>query len=126
MEKSESSPSKKDPEQKDNKASDSNEGSDISISSDEGGSDSSHVFPSLANLNFKPSFFESTNDRPDMKMSNVDNLMSDSLVYQYLVEEGHDKTAKLLLNISTSRQNFVVLPKFHNSSSSEKSWGGPE
>jgi hypothetical protein len=30
-------------------------------------------------------------------MSNVDNLMSDSLVYQYLVEEGHNKTAKLLL-----------------------------
>ena len=27
----------------------------------------------------------------------LDNLMSDSLVYQYLVEEGHDKTAKLLL-----------------------------
>ena len=92
MEKSESSPLKKDSEQKDNKGSDSNEWSDISISSDEGGSDSSHVFPSLANLNFKPSFFESPND-----CAEVDNLMSDSLVYQYLVEEGHNKTAKLLL-----------------------------
>ena len=89
MEKSESSPLKKDSEQKENKASDSNEWSDISISSDEGGS---HVFPSLANLNFKPSFFESPND-----CAEVDNLMSDSLVYQYLVEEGHNKTAKLLL-----------------------------
>ena len=92
MEKSESSPSKKDPDRKDNERSDSNESrSDIS-SSDEGGSDSSHVFPSLANLNFKPSFFESPND-----CAEVDNLMSDSLVYQYLVEEGHNKTAKLLL-----------------------------
>ena len=89
MEKSESSSLEKDSEQKENKASDSNEWSDISISSDEGGS---HVFPSLANLNFKPSFFESPND-----CAEVDNLMSDSLVYQYLVEEGHDKTAKLLL-----------------------------
>ena len=89
MEKSESSSLKKDSEQKENKASDSNEWSDISISSDEGGS---HVFPSLANLNFKPSFFESPND-----CAEVDNLMSDSLVYQYLVEEGHNKTAKLLL-----------------------------
>jgi hypothetical protein len=89
MEKSESSSLEKDSEQKENKASDSNEWSDISISSDEGGS---HVFPSLANLNFKPSFFESPNDYAE-----VDNLMSDSLVYQYLVEEGHNKTAKLLL-----------------------------
>ena len=89
MEKSESSSLEKDSEQKENKASDSNEWSDISISSDEGGS---HVFPSMANLNFKPSFFESPND-----CAEVDNLMSDSLVYQYLVEEGHDKTAKLLL-----------------------------
>ena len=89
MEKSESSSLEKDSEQKENKASDSNEWSDISISSDEGGS---HVFPSLANLNFKPSFFESPND-----CAEVDNLMSDSLVYQYLVEEGHNKTAKLLL-----------------------------
>ena len=89
MEKSESSSLEKDFEQKENKASDSNEWSDISISSDEGGS---HVFPSLANLNFKPSFFESPND-----CAEVDNLMSDSLVYQYLVEEGHNKTAKLLL-----------------------------
>ena len=97
MEKSESSPSKKDPEQKDNEGSDSNEWrSDIS-SSDEGASDSSHVFPSLANLNFKPSFFESPNDCAEVKMSKVDNLMSDSFVYQYLVEEGHNKTAKLLL-----------------------------
>ena len=92
MEKSESPPLKKDSEQKDSKARDSNEGSDISISSDEGASDSSHVFPSLANLNFKPSFFESPND-----CAEVDNLMSDSLVYQYLVEEGHNKTAKLFL-----------------------------
>ena len=89
MEKSESSSLEKDSEQKENKASDSNEWSDISISSDEGGS---HVFPSLANLNFKPSFFESPNE-----CAEVDNLMSDSLVYQYLVEEGHNKTAKLLL-----------------------------
>ena len=89
MEKSESSSLEKDSEQKENNASDSNEGSDISISSDEGGS---HVFPSLANLNFKPSFFESPNE-----CAEVDNLMSDSLVYQYLVEEGHNKTAKLLL-----------------------------
>ena len=89
MERSESSSLEKDSEQKENKASDSNEWSDISISSDEGGS---HVFPSLANLNFKPSFFESPND-----CAEVDNLMSDSLVYQYLVEEGHNKTAKLLL-----------------------------
>ena len=89
MEKSESSSLEKDSEQKENKASDSNEWSDISISSDEGGS---HVFPSLENLNFKPSFFESPNDYAE-----VDNLMSDSLVYQYLVEEGHNKTAKLLL-----------------------------
>ena len=97
MEKSESSPSKKDPGQKDNEGSDSNEWrSDIS-SSDEGASDSSHVFPSLANLNFKPSFFESPNDCAEVKMSKVDNLMSDSFVYQYLVEEGHNKTAKLLL-----------------------------
>ena len=89
MEKSESSSLEKDSEQKENKASDSNEWSDNSISSDEGGS---HVFPSMANLNFKPSFFESPND-----CAEVDNLMSDSLVYQYLVEEGHNKTAKLLL-----------------------------
>ena len=89
MEKSESSPLKKYSEQKENKAIDSSEWSDISISSDEGGS---HVFPSMANLNFKPSFFESPND-----CAEVDNLMSDSLVYQYLVEEGHNKTAKLLL-----------------------------
>ena len=89
MEKSESSSLEKDSEQKENKASDSSEWSDISISSDEGGS---HVFPSMANLNFKPSFFESPND-----CAEVDNLMSDSLVYQYLVEEGHNKTAKLLL-----------------------------
>ena len=89
MEKSESSSLEKDSEQKENKAIDSSEWSDISISSDEGGS---HVFPSLANLNFKPSFFESPND-----CAEVDNLMSDSLVYQYLVEEGHNKTAKLLM-----------------------------
>ena len=92
MEKSESSSSKKDLEQKDDKGSDSNEWSDISISSDE----ASHVFPSLANLNFKPSFFESPND-----CAEVDHLMSDSLVYQYLVEEGHNKTAKLLLKATT-------------------------
>ena len=92
MEKSESSPSKKHPEQKDNAGSDSNEWRNDISSSDEGASDSSHVFPSLANLNFKPSFFESPN-----VCAEVDNIMSDSLVYQYLVEEGHNKTAKLLL-----------------------------